>query len=180
MSDMTRIHPVAKERARTLRTAMSDAERQLWGRLRKRQVGAYRFRRQHPLGRVDFVCLEARLVVEVDGEPHVERVGYDQKRSAWLGKHGSRVVRFWNHEAMNQTEAVMTVISEALHASVQPPSPGRGKEYEGISEPIHRSDWPERRAGDGVEPGRSMLRLRCATLSTDGSQRWRVIFKTLH
>lgn len=56
-----------KERARTLRAEMRDAEKRLWGRLRKRQVGAYRFRRQHPLGRyiVDFVCLEARLVVEV-------------------------------------------------------------------------------------------------------------------
>ncbi len=124
MGDMTRIHPVAKERARTLRTAMSDAEKRLWRRLRKRQVGAYRFRRQHPLGRyiVDFVCLQARLVVEVDGGQHVERVHYDQKRSAWLGKHGFRVLRFWNHEVMNQTEAVMTVISEALHASVRPPS----------------------------------------------------------
>ncbi len=124
MSDMTRIHPVAKERARTLRTAMSDAEKRLWGRLRKRQVDAYRFRRQHPLGRyiVDFVCLEARLVVEVDGGQPMERVGYEQKRSAWRGKHGFRVLRFWNHEVMNQTEAVMTVISEALHASIQPPS----------------------------------------------------------
>ncbi len=108
-------------------------EKRLWGWLRKRQVGADRFRRQHPLGRyiMDFVCLQARLVVEVDGGQHVERVHYDQKRSAWLGKHGSRVLRFWNHEVMNQTEAVMTVIREALGASVQPPSspsPGRGKE----------------------------------------------------
>ncbi|MGH8653168.1 MAG: endonuclease domain-containing protein, partial [Gammaproteobacteria bacterium] len=103
---------------------MSDAEKRLWERLRKRQVGAYRFRRQHPLGRyiVDFVCLEARLVVEVDGGQPVERVGHEQKRSAWLGKHRFRVLRFWNHEVMNQTEAVMTVISEALHGSVQPPS----------------------------------------------------------
>ena len=64
MNDTTRIHPAALKHARKLRAEMSDAEKRLWQHLRKRQVDAYRFRRQHPLGSyiVDFVCLKARLV----------------------------------------------------------------------------------------------------------------------
>ncbi|MGH8581802.1 MAG: endonuclease domain-containing protein [Gammaproteobacteria bacterium] len=125
MHDMTRIHPAALKRARKLRAEMSDAERWLWRNLRKRQVGAYRFRRQHPLGRhiVDFVRLEARLVIEVDGGQHVEGKEYDRQRSTWLEQKGYRVLRFWNHEVLTETEAVLLAIDQVLQGRTQPPSP---------------------------------------------------------
>ena len=115
---------------------MTDAERRLWQHLRKRQQGGYRFRRQHPLGRyvLDFVCLEARLVIEVDGGQHGERVEDDRLRTEWLVARGFRVVRFWNNEVLNNLEEVKAVIWRALSIDLQPssqPSPFQG---EGVQE----------------------------------------------
>jgi very-short-patch-repair endonuclease len=108
------------ERAKQLRKNSTDAERMLWRALRSRQIGGHKFRRQQPLGLfiVDFVCLEARVVVEVDGGQHNEDEGpaYDQRRSQWLEKEGFRVIRFWNHEVLNQLDSVLDAISEALSA----------------------------------------------------------------
>jgi very-short-patch-repair endonuclease len=103
---------------------MTEAERRLWQALRLRQFDGYKFRRQHPLGDcvVDFVCIEARLVVEVDGWQHNERQDYDALRTDQLRQRGYRVVRFWNHEVMNDIEAVKAAIWEALHGEPQPPS----------------------------------------------------------
>jgi len=88
---------MANERARTLRKSMSSAERLLWRGLRARQVDGARFRRQHPIGLyiVDFVCLERRLVVEVDGGQHTEddHIVSDARRDRWLGGEGYRVMR---------------------------------------------------------------------------------------
>jgi very-short-patch-repair endonuclease len=124
MTDLTRIHPTAQRRARRLRHEMSDAERRLWRHLRGRQVGDHKFRRQHPLGRyvVDFVCLEAGLVVEVDGGQHAEQRDYDRERTQWLAQRGFRVLRFWNHEVMNDLEGVMAAIGQALRVGTRPPS----------------------------------------------------------
>jgi very-short-patch-repair endonuclease len=81
-----------------------------------RQVDGLKFRRQHPLGSyiVDFVCLEKRLIVELDGGQHAEQVNSDTERTAWLEAHGFRVLRFWNHDVLRDTEAVKEVISKAL------------------------------------------------------------------
>jgi very-short-patch-repair endonuclease len=75
-----------KHRARTLRKNMTDVERLLWGRLRDRQLGGYKFRRQHPIGPffLDFVCLEKKLVIEVDGGQHAKNLDADVKRSNYL------------------------------------------------------------------------------------------------
>ncbi|MDI1284993.1 MAG: endonuclease domain-containing protein [Reyranella sp.] len=69
--------------ARSLRKNATDAEQRLWAHLRRRQVGGYRFRRQRPIGPYvcDFVCLEARMVVELDGGQHVR--GIASKRNGW-------------------------------------------------------------------------------------------------
>ena len=114
---------LARTRAQELRRTPTDAEQRLWDLLRRRRFAGCKFRRQHPVGRyiVDFVCLERRLIVEVDGGQHDERRLYDAKRDAWLCTQQFRVLRFWNNDVDRNLEAVLTVIDEALHN----PPPGR-------------------------------------------------------
>ncbi|OOG20580.1 hypothetical protein B1C78_17240 [Thioalkalivibrio denitrificans] len=105
--------------ARELRSRMTDAELLLWRRLRHRQLDGHKFRRQHPLGPyvVDFVCLEVCLVLELDGGQHAEQVWQDRRRDAWLVEQGFRVLRFWNHEVLQETEVVLEVILAAVRGS---------------------------------------------------------------
>jgi len=105
-----------KIKARELRKNPTDAERKLWSHLRRRQIGGHKFRRQLPLGPyfVDFVCLDKKLVVEVDGGQHNEQVNYDVKRTEWLEAQRFRVLRFWNNEVLKEIEIVKEVIEEAL------------------------------------------------------------------
>jgi len=123
----------AKTNAKALRTGMTDAERRLWSRLRQEQLGV-KFRRQHPLGSyvLDFVCLEPKLVIEIDGSQHLEQVQYDERRTAWLMQHGFVVLRFWAHEVMSETDAVVSRIIEQLdrvaHAAPTPTLPQWGRE----------------------------------------------------
>jgi len=87
---------------------MTEAERRLWRGLRMRQMAGFKFRRQVPLGPyiVDFVCLEARLVIEVDGGQHAGSE-HDRVRDAWLEAQGFRMLRFWNSEVLGQTHDVL-------------------------------------------------------------------------
>ena len=105
-----------RERARDLRRNPTEAERALWKHLRIRQLRGHKFRRQQLLGPyiVDFVCLEKRLIVELDGGQHAEQVRSDTNRTAWLETQGFRVIRFWNHHVLNEIEAVKEAIGEAL------------------------------------------------------------------
>jgi len=123
MKGLGRINPVIKRSSRDLRREMTDAERLLWQHLRQRQVAGRRFRRQHPVGRyiVDFACLEAGLIIEVDGGQHADRREYDTARSAWLERQGFRVLRFWNNEVLTNLEAVREVIWREVTLSPQPP-----------------------------------------------------------
>ena len=95
--------------ARALRQRMTDAERLLWRHLRNRELGGWKFRRQYPVGAfiVDFICVEKNLVIEVDGGQHAENEELDLQRSAYLNKMGYRVLRFWNNEVLQETEAVL-------------------------------------------------------------------------
>ena len=111
---------------RNLRNAMTDAELRLWQCLRQRQMGGFKFRRQHPFDDyiLDFVCLEAMLVIEVDGGQHGDHAASDMIRTAALAKAGFRVLRFWNNEVLNEIEAVKESIWQALHnPSPSHPSP---------------------------------------------------------
>jgi very-short-patch-repair endonuclease len=74
------------QNARRLRKSLTEAEKRLWHSLNRRQIGALKFRRQHPIGEyiVDFVCLERRLIVELDGGQHADDIDYDDARTAWL------------------------------------------------------------------------------------------------
>ena len=93
--------------ARGLRRCGTDAERALWALVRDRRLGGYKFLRQVPLGPyvVDFLCREERLIVELDGGQHQERMGYDAERTAWLSAMGFEVVRLWNNEFLEDRHA---------------------------------------------------------------------------
>ena len=97
------------------RTRMTDAERKLWFALRDRRFSGFKFRRQVPIDRfiADFICFEARLVVEVDGGQHADSVR-DQQRDRWFAANGFRVVRFWNNEVLSNLEGVLTVLLAKL------------------------------------------------------------------
>ena len=99
------------KRARGLRRASTEAEKLLWQKLRARQLGGAKFRRQTPIGPyiVDFASFEHRLVVEIDGGQHNTPQGrqHDLKRTAWLEAQGFRVLRFWNNQVLTNLEGVL-------------------------------------------------------------------------
>lgn len=101
----------AHTRSRSLPRNMTDAERQLWRILRMRQIPGHKFRRQVPLGRyiADFVCHEARLIIEVDGGQHA-LAGNDIERTEFLESEGYRVLRFWNNEVLANLAGVYDAI----------------------------------------------------------------------
>ena len=118
-------------RARQLRKNLTDAERLLWRRLRLWRVDGFKFRRQQPLGNyiVDFVCLEKRLIIEVDGGQHAQQANYDTDRDAWLRNQGFVILRFWNNDVLKNIDGVMEVIAKNLQSTPLPQSfPARGKE----------------------------------------------------
>jgi very-short-patch-repair endonuclease len=112
------------DNAQALRASLTDAERKLWGALRARRLADAKFRRQVPIGAyvADFLCHEARLVVEVDGGQHAES-SRDQRRDRWFREQGFRVLRFWNNEVLGNLEGVLTVIAAELSGA--PPHPAR-------------------------------------------------------
>jgi len=95
---------------------MTDCEYRLWYYLRARRFNDRKFRRQVPMGPyvVDFLCEEARLIVELDGGQHADRVLHDAIRSDWLAARGYRVVRFWNNDVLENIEGVLHSLSLAL------------------------------------------------------------------
>jgi very-short-patch-repair endonuclease len=121
--------------AKTLRTNQTDAEQRIWYHLRAHRFMGFKFKRQKPLGHyiVDFVCVERRLIVEIDGGQHAEQAEYDQHRDAWLRSQGYTVLRFWNHEVMQQLEGVLEQIRLTITLSPDPsPTSGRGEQGSGF------------------------------------------------
>ena len=102
--------------ARALRKNSTEAERCLWSRLRGRRLDGVKFRRQQVLGPyvVDFLCLEPKVVIEVDGGQHAEQVPNDLRRTEYLKVLGYRVIRFWNHDVLGDPDAVLESIRAAL------------------------------------------------------------------
>ncbi len=126
-SPLSRSWERVRVRARGLRQASPDAERVLWQRLRARQLDDWKFRRQHPIGGyfADFACIEAGLVVELDGEQHLDEAAlrYDARRTAKLNELGYAVLRFNDREALLETDAVLTRILDWLTAHRPHPNP---------------------------------------------------------
>jgi len=113
-----------RDRARQLRQDSTPLEQSFWQQVRGGRFSGFKFRRQQPIGHyvVDFVCQQARLVVELDGSQHAESHEYDRNRDVWLKEEGYRVFRVWNNEWNTQREAVLEKLWLMLH-EVSEPSP---------------------------------------------------------
>ncbi|MBX9932055.1 MAG: DUF559 domain-containing protein [Methylobacterium sp.] len=134
---------------RRLRRTETEAERRLWHRLRDRRLAGFKFIRQVSIGRyvVDLACREARLIVEADGSQHAESP-YDKDRDVWLTNQGFRILRFWNHQIMNEISVVLDTILAAL-----PPSPrGRGEDAGSLA----GAGVSPKGEGEGVSPSETL------------------------
>ena len=98
--------------AKEMRRVPTDAERQLWSRLRAKRLNGWKFRRQQPIGPyiADFVCMEAKLIVELDGSQHAESPR-DKARDSNLEERGFRILRLWNDDVIRDLESACATIS---------------------------------------------------------------------
>jgi len=111
----TRSNPKTRTRAIELRKELTPAERKLWAVIRNDQLGV-NFRRQHAIGNYipDFVCIEKKLIIELDGSQHLEQEEYDEERTKYLESLGYKVIRFWNNDVMKNIESVILAITNAI------------------------------------------------------------------
>jgi len=109
-----------KMKAKELRKRLTSSEKILWNYLKKRQQSGAYFRRQHPYGIyvLDFFCFEAKLVIEVDGEIHLNKVEYDDERTIYLESSGLTVLRFKNHEIESKIQIVIEEINKYLSRNI--------------------------------------------------------------
>ncbi len=127
----TPVPPALLQAARDLRQQMTDAEQCLWQCLRGKQLDGFHFRKQHPIARfvLDFYCPAVRLAIEIDGAQHntaPERAS-DEERTRWLNARGIRVLRFWNHEVLQDLPGVLQRVWDALHLPPSSPPPAGGR-----------------------------------------------------
>jgi tRNA(adenine34) deaminase len=140
---------------------MTPAEHALWRKLSRGQLHGWKFRRQAPIGSyfADFLCLEARLIVEVDGGQHLEaQAEHDRERGAWLKAQGFKLLRFWDNQVLNETDAVLEMIVQQL---TPPPNPLPQGEGENSAEDLkwmrHALDLARRAAAEGEVPVGAVL-----------------------
>lgn len=117
--------------ARKLRKQSTDAEQRIWYYLRAKRVTSLKWRRQHPIPPyvADFYCHHAKLVVELDGGQH--EAYKDSRRTEYLRSQGIEVIRFWDHDVLSKTEAVMDEILRVIQRRTLSPGPspgGRGEQ----------------------------------------------------
>lgn len=98
--------------ARNLRKNQTDAEQILWFQLRGKRFLNYKFRRQFPIEPyiVDFICLELKLIIELDGSQHIDQLDNDAERTKVLNQCGFKVIRFWNNELFDNFDGVLESI----------------------------------------------------------------------
>jgi very-short-patch-repair endonuclease len=111
--------------AQRLRRNATEAEKRLWIHLSRRQLGRFKFSRQMPVGPFicDFLCREAKLVVEVDGGQHSAQHAADEARTRFLTREGYRVIRFWNNDVLENTDGVLANLLEAMRLCQPHPRP---------------------------------------------------------
>jgi very-short-patch-repair endonuclease len=104
----------AIERARSFRKNPTDAETAVWQKIRAHQLG-WKFRRQVSVGIyiVDFLCLDLKVIVEIDGGQHVDNKK-DEVRTSFLNNLGYKVIRFWNNEVLENMEGVLSTLTLTL------------------------------------------------------------------
>ena len=120
--------------ARLLRKNSTEVERLLWKHLRDKQFSGLKFKRQQPIDNkyiVDFICLEKRLVIELDGGGHAATIKEDAERDAYLIENGFKVLRFWNNEVTTNLAGVLQAISGVSAEAVLPLTPTLSREGEG-------------------------------------------------
>ena len=131
------MYPVRRQispHARTLRRDSTEAEKLIWAAVRNRQLGGFKFRRQWSVGPfvVDLACIEAKLVVELDGGQHGG--ARDADRTRFLESQGYAVLRFWNNDVIENRDGVLaTILSAVEHArskkkTLTQPSPAKAGE----------------------------------------------------
>ena len=105
--------------ARELRKNSTIQERRLWNILKNRQFHNLKFKRQQPIGNyiVDFICKEAKIIIEVDGGQHNEKenIELDKIRTEFLESKGYKVIRFWNNEVYENIEGVIKRLEKELN-----------------------------------------------------------------
>ncbi len=104
-----------RTRAIELRKESTPAEAKLWAYIRNDKLGV-NFRRQHAIGTFipDFVCIQSKLIIELDGSQHLEQKDYDDERTKHFKSLGYQVIRFWNNQVMNDINGVIKAIHFAL------------------------------------------------------------------
>jgi very-short-patch-repair endonuclease len=109
--------------ARKLRQQCTDAELRVWYYLRAKRTLSLKWRRQHPIPPyvADFYCHQARLVVELDGGQHDTE--QDLRRTDYIRSQGIEIIRFWNHDVLLSTDAVMAEILRVVLERTLSPSP---------------------------------------------------------
>ena len=111
-----------------LRKEQTKHERKLWRFLRDRQIGRFKFRRQHVIGSyiADFCCIEKKVVIELDGGGHGEDLQRekDKRRDEFLGQEGWKVMRIWNSDIDENLEGVMEGIRQIVNSPLSS-SPSR-------------------------------------------------------
>jgi 5-methyltetrahydrofolate--homocysteine methyltransferase len=137
------IYPLLKEYALYHRSNPTQAEEILWNLVKSKQLEGYKFRRQHIIGNyiADLVCLDRRLIVEIDGLIHQlpENKESDEIRSKWLNTQGFTVLRVTNHQVINETEKALQLIASTLNNqqsikenfNLSSPFGGQGADYMG-------------------------------------------------
>ena len=110
-----------RKRSRALRQTSTEAERKLWYRLRAGRLNGYKFRRQHPIPPyvADFYCEAAHLIIELDGSQHDQ--AFDRVRTAYMDAQGLKTLRFWDNEALQQTDAILATILRVVDDRVSTP-----------------------------------------------------------
>jgi leucyl-tRNA synthetase len=105
------------QNAKENRKKATEAEKKLWNEIRNRKL-EYKFRRQHPIDNyiADFICLEQKLIIEVDGGYHTQTKEYDDARTAVLNELGYRVIRFTNEEVINDIKNVLSKLKSEFSA----------------------------------------------------------------
>jgi len=117
-----------RNRAKQLRQTMTRAETLLWRYLKANRIDGLGFRRQTPIRNyiVDFACMSAKLIIELDGESHdfMERQQADRSRDAFFNAEGFAVLRFTNEQVMSSLEGVVETIrhTASSRTSGSPPS----------------------------------------------------------